>query len=453
MSMRDLFQMEDFEKNEATSEDADVSEVPEEELASITEADVIENKIEDAVEDALQMEAYIEKIMSFKANGGMSAETASLAQMQLEGFAKRNYLPQGSFPQMEDFDGTSGKHNATNIVLEGFKATMKKWWDNIVKWLRSFAKSIVKFWQKYISFSGQLAKKAKALEAKCRDKSGEPTEKELKLSAGQVKTLQGSDGKVTEAGITSGLSTMEAEVKRCSSDTTASANIKRCAQALEGAKVDSIDSLKEWKGDGVVPVQTAVSEFVSAIKGKVTKDKVSGDLEKVIVNPSANNVYVYSGELIGKQYIVGQFIAEDGNLTSLKIGMKYTGKAKLEEQSIKALSVSEISDLAKEVGSLATAISNAKTNYQERAKLTDEIIKAGDKITKAVAKLDDAASKDAAAKTKLTRLRSRVYQLVNTASSVMEPQADLQKHGMAVANAAFNYATKSFSNIKAKKED
>ena len=46
MSARDLFALEDFEDGMDGSNEADISEAPEEELASVTEADMIENKIE-----------------------------------------------------------------------------------------------------------------------------------------------------------------------------------------------------------------------------------------------------------------------------------------------------------------------------------------------------------------------------------------------------------------------
>lgn len=450
-----VYSLEEYDDT-TTDEESEILEVPEEEMNDTSDSDIIQNEIEESIDDAISLEEMLDTIHGFKENGGMSKETAMVVHHSVAGFAKRNKLALPRNFSTEAFDTASGRQQATTWSMEGITDTLKKWWENIKKWLAKLVKAIVSFWEKHASRVGRLLKAAKILSKKAEDHKGAKDKNDVMVRKNIVAALRkGNSTSFTESEVLSGMKELQVDLKRVGDESPIAEELTNAAKLLNEMDIKKIEDFQVYNGGKHFK---ELNDHVTLIKGNLPGGKVAVNGEKVEgsnkLKPSVkgNLAYVYGAELIGTSRVIFTIRAKDNIFESITGSVVDLGdKLTKDEYKISALETGQIAALCDGIVNLLEVVQEQKINYKERADIVDEIKKAGDKAMKGIEEYADEARKAAPdIKKGYQRCKSTIMFTAAMTASVMEPQKSLHGHSFTVAAAAYTYARECFGNLKTK---
>lgn len=415
ISMEDILNDDQTEGEESDVVEDEVEEVEDGDIEPSYEIEEVEDAMDDAEDAVAAMEALVEKVEGYLANGGMSPETADMVNFSMECIGGRYGVKMPTMPAMEDFDEAGGRVTATGFALEGLKENLKKWWEGIQNWVKKWIGKFQAFVQTHLSEAGRLKKAAVNLKAKYAkrakgDKTFTPKEAEIKISAKMEENL--SFGSVSASSTAAGLKEIAKVVTDLSSDVSTMTAI-----------------------NGTLAHPAGLTAVAAAFKGQ-------SKLPKLSEKSATDNVVVLDSEAMignvkGEVTLYGDTA---GNFNRLSVSLVSADKAKkFTAGTIKPLSDAEAGTILDAVIATCDALTNAKLD-KTKADAVKALVAAGDKSIK---RLSEGADSD-----EKKQLKGFVSATVTNAKALMEPLASVRRQARNSAHAAYGLAVSSFNNSK-----
>lgn len=256
--------------------------------------------MEDAIEDAETLDDIADVAEASAEEGeGMDPVAAEITEVAVESIYARLGLTQKAMPAMESFGSAGSRKAATRIAAEGWKESVKKAWEAVVKFFKNIIERVSAFLAKFFDANLRVEKAAKAMLKRVQDLKGAP---EGEIKNGALKGFAVGGGAMSAAKVAGVLETQNALTQATYGVTheivKQTNNIANATNGLEG--MNKI-------------VKTAFSDFY----GKELHDGV-----KVEIQEKKEGSGVFSSALD----FVRKSIAEGS-----EVSMKTPGKSELED--------------------------------------------------------------------------------------------------------------------------
>lgn len=296
--------------------------------------------IDEAIEDTEVLERVKERMEESVEEGGMSADTAEMAEIAVESIKARLGVSGKAFSgvSMESFGNKATRIGATKLGLEDVKENLKKAWDAIIAALQKAYEWVIEFLKDVFTAHGRLKKRAEIIKAAARSATGDAASKTVK--AGSIANSLSMGGKFAADDVVKGVENAVAVAK------TLGDNVDDLSASFEGMN----GFIKDGK-ENVHPI--AKFDFVG------WKSK----------NGPKNMIFYRSPELPGNRQVLivvrelklGETTIP--SLDSVKVGPYIPEQAKLEIEEIAVADTATVAKIADEV------IAGIKTLEANKAKI------------------------------------------------------------------------------------
>lgn len=380
-------------------------------------------QIESAQADSETLGDIADTLEASEETGGVDPVAAELAEVAIESIYNRLGITRKEKPALEAFADKKTRVNATRIAVEDIKATMKKIWDAIVAAFMRVADWLKNFFAAIMDSNEKLAQRADALEKKAKATTGELASETM--PAGSVAKSLGTNGAFDKAIALKGVEGLAAKVKSAGS---------------AGSRAD----FKDIKG--LVQDQAKFEGFTLSASGgdgftDTTEEAGAPDMKIVTSGHLPGNkimrLRVAAKELKGQAAI--------DTLGKYSVEVATDGKAEQSKQeTVPVLTSAEAVKLAGAVRSLTKAVlEGRKTQTALESKIKSLTSDARSAAT--LAPKDEA---EAAA-----RARAVSKAVTSSLNFDIKYAAAFTSLATNTAKAALDYAERSLSQYKAKKEE
>lgn len=432
------FSIEDLDDEEVIVEDPETGEVEEfapAELEMGSDADVVEQAIDQVEEVQEGLESIKELMLASLADGGMSRETAAMANIAIANTMRRWGKNVHKLPSLEAFDDAGGRMQATGYALETIKSFFQDLWKKIKEFIAKWVQKAVEFYQEHLNFANRLEQKAESLISKVNANTEATKQKETTVSLGKGtwdKLLY--KGGVDLSKIEDGLTHIGSAIDNFKASGALGGYLIKVVTNLNA--VDLTDKAKVIQEMSMVTGKQAIAGVKKAVGLPWATSAKHADTE--------NSSFLESEELIGGRAILFTALTtSDGEYKSLNVEPVDVGekRATSEKWDAKALSREEIKALAKTAGAIGKKVREQKNAYLEGKDKVKDFIADLDKLSKKLDDLKDAKEAVDGAKN-----------FLRTAGSIsklfLEPKGTVHSIALSAGGAAIGYAAKSWSNFE-----
>jgi len=164
----------------ADSLETDVAEINEDSA----EGEAHQAATDEAEDTAAALESFIVALEGFQTDGGLDAKGAMLLHLSVEHLLNRvgSSTAAMAIPSMENFGGTGSRTQAGVIALENLREELGKIWKAIVEAIKKAAAWVAGYWMKVFGAAENVIKRAKGLEERARQTTGQAKNKEIEDS-------------------------------------------------------------------------------------------------------------------------------------------------------------------------------------------------------------------------------------------------------------------------------
>lgn len=410
----------------------DVPEVVEEEVPAGVEMEVADvadeggdlagdvEALEDAIEDTETLDQIADVAAASAEEGeGMDPVAAEITEVAVEAIYARLGLTQKAMPAMESFGSAGSRKAATRIAAEGWKESVKKAWDAVVKFFKNIYEKIKNFLDKFFNANTRLLAAAKKLLASVNAKEGTQTG-EVKSAA--AKGFAAKSGTVGARDI-EGVLTLHTEIVGSFTKTS----------ALAGKMVSDFSGIAV-KGAADAKAMASLVEQEIGAKG----EEASKIMESVAKKGEQGGHLLYGGY---------EFKFEDALKTGEKKGffkgtMDFVRGAVAEGKEVKItpLSKPEMVSVVNKVTELGQANAEFKKIQKDLTNIVNSVVKIANSLANIVEKSADEEGKKA-----VSEMRSAVNA---TGSFIAKGSARLPAMNVAAGKAALNVVAACLATYK-----
>jgi len=348
-------------------------------------------------------------------------------------------------PSMESFN-SSQQANIENLEfsLAGFKETMEKAWDAVIKFIKDMVNKVKAFFTKLMDKMPKLKKAAEAMKEKAGDTSGSPENNKVKVGSA-VKNIVNGDEKTADVNaITDALDKLT--------------KIKVADEFIKLADADDFKKLESEDATGIAALtpgnlgieDTAINNVMTAGLVDVGDDVPEG------YGLSKDDYTISHLELPGNTSLVVSHKNVNGadgtdndatvsalkRFSSLKFGSK-SRKKKFDVDSdleVETLSTGDVENICDAVISFAEMYEKETDAIKDGQKKADALTKLADKIKGNAGKSDYADVKE--------HLNAARGAFTTGATLALNPTRDIVAVGYTLGSSALTYCGKSLSEYK-----
>jgi hypothetical protein len=410
----------------------DMSGVAEEEVPAGVEMEVTDvadeggdladdvEALEDAIEDTETLDQIADLAAASAEEGeGMDPVAAEITEVAVEAIYARLGLTQKAMPSMESFGSAGSRKAATRIAAEGWKESVKKAWDAVVKFFKNIIEKIMAFLDKFFNANTRLMAAAKKMLASVNAKEGTQTG-EVKSAA--AKGFAAKSGTVGAREI-EGVLTLHTEI--VGSFTKASALAGKMVNSFAGVSVKS-------------------SADAAAMKSLVEQEIESKGAEVSTVMESVAKKGTQGGHLLYGGY---EFKFDDALKTGEKKGffkgtMDFVRGAVSEGKEVKItpLSKPEMVSVVNKVSELGQANADFKKIQKDLTNIMNSVVKIANSVANIAEKNTDEEGKKA-----VSEMRNAA---TATGSFIAKGSSRLPAMNVAAGKAALNVVAACLATYK-----
>lgn len=432
----------------------------------VDESAVLANQAEQAMEDVIDgseelvalgndgdelVETYGEILPEVQALVDQSQEAGGLAVESVAFLAILGDKLGVEMPtQVATESYTGGRSNqARRMAMEAVTAHLGNWWQALKRWLTKMWKKLKDWWNKTFSGAASVKAAAEALKKRAQGMTSK-TVKNENVTFGGVEYLINKSAKVSSGDILAGIKNIDSSIETLLGD-----HVRRITDSAKTV-VEKMADLAFDKEDGASggfnlasnQSHVAITEAMKAVKENVNKTAASLGITHTPPTSGAlgvNPVFSknlptgatakVSPEFLGNRVL---YIIEgpEGIRFDFDAAGNKTSEAELEP---KALSISEVTNVAGVIADVCNTIVRANASINSNDKVKRDLESAGDKVERVLASTDK--SGDGA--TKLSSAFQRNARAI--ASLLDEPQHKFTAYALNVCNAAIRYGNASLA--------
>ncbi len=407
--------------------------------------------ITDCMKARASLENYAESINFAANNGGMNRDAIMLAQVGLNSissFMGASQLGDRAFPALESYSNTGSNLNVLRFAVEeSITETLKRWWKNIKDKIMSWVKKVTDFWHTKLGNAARMRNNAASLAKKAGERSSWTTDKStIDISPGDYRNLS-VDGKIS---IEPGLKALKVLIEEADKLTATKDAVKVMTEKLKDLKFGTAEELAESvkQVDLSYPGKATTISLYSKVFPGGPKD----DLARYPKNDSAFTM-ISSDGIIGDKIVRVTFstFTKFDAVSAVDIALDdYTKDYKLNssDQKLDALTSDKIVSLCGVIEDLAKSVVDLRTNIGAIETENKTLIDAADKVIADIsankAKFSDNDKQTSA----INSCKAKVAVVGKLVANTYQPAQSYHSQAGASWDAAYNYAVKSYNNLK-----
>ncbi len=418
---------------------------------------------------AIALENYHGAVTSiYKTDGGLDKNAAMMLKLGLAGLGaqlggeKYGQAFGESVPALESFSMAGGKQTETTFALERIHHRIVNMWKHIMEKIMEWVQKIVNFFNEHLGTTARLASAAKSLKAKAENAGDSKTDSSYKIGVTQLTNLS-VEKSHEPAKVINGLGYLGEVISASGKSVITEEIVDSLETNLKELDFKDADAFKISIGKIKSTDAKSVGALLSSAmdKGKFKLVDVTGDSRFTAATDAINGGGVSAQKLdksiLGnKGYFVQTFFAKNStnaqeSLERIKMGLlDYApGLASTEKEhgnndkSIEYLSKGDIVSFCTAIIDVADVITESKKDMMKVTKKANETMKLVKTLKPQLDKLK--AEIDAA---DWQYVHNLLIGLTMSITSLYEPQRSLQQQAIWSAKAAYDHASRSYSNLK-----
>ncbi len=423
---------------------------PEEEIEAITpledeietnsDADIVEDAIDEVGEVGEGLEAYREMVLDFQANGGMNRQTALAVDMGIKNLTAKFNIGSGKGIgiALESFDEAGGKITATGYALEGIGEALKEVWEKVQAFIRNLITAIMAFFGNQQAKAKQLIAAAKKIAEAAKTASAAKAETTVELGADTIRNL--SIG-TNHTDYIKGLKELEEGIVKSGSILGPQVETM-LAVASDIKKIDFSSTVNINAGfQGLKSGTHTADSLIAAIKSKYGfVDSTMGDYKD-----TETEKYAVSKPLLGNRCIVFAVSTNaDGVVLNVSSKLVATDEKGDNITKLATLDSKKIIELANTVSGLAYRVLNDKrsNDYKKNVSTYNEAVRGV--YSNSIKHIANLKGVD------LMATRRIINGAGTVAASFAQPNKGFMEQGLSSAKAGLRYASESLKALSAK---
>jgi len=418
---------------EATEEEAGVVEA-ENEMDDLVEGEETASDLVDAVEEAPKTES-----------AGLTTTNARLLSKVLKhlgGAATAKSL----MPKMEHFDGRASRRDATQLVMEGIKDSLKNFWEALKRQFQKVWAKLKTWYVKTFSAAKRIADRAKTIRDRAEGMSATIDKKSFQF--GQAKQLVVGGNLKSASAFESAFNRVIALVEGVT-DVPTDAQLDNLADSLDGyGKTDN-----KLESIAAVAMEEVFGKLGNKIGGGAAgtlDSKVAASLGE---GDGGNAQTAASDVLPGDKQLV--FVTSKDNkdtnaiLRMCRIVFVNT-KDKPKEidgnVDVVTLNASQVANFCDQITSAAGSIADYEAKWQKVDKAQEHVLRKLDELTRDA--LNDVKDNDNADSKDERAVRTLCTNVTNFTKRVANMPGQINSYAMGIFGATLNWCEGSMRNYK-----
>lgn len=409
----------------------------EEEEGNVSPVEVYEDAQDEVVEQTEAMEALYATVQEFQAEGGMSPQTAVMVQMCMENILGV-YAENVNMPALESFAEVGGRATATAYALEGIWENIKKWFQKMIASVVAWATKIKNWIVERVNRANRIKVQAVSLKKKMGEVKGYSHKAStMDVSVALYNLLASNPEKnPIEAlkHIKAGLdSTEKTDAELTALAESFKRNLEYYSKYAEKENIEKETKRLETT-DAVANRLTGTSTFM---QWKESGQQTNGHAYKscLFMGPAALRLYV-RGDSDGKFITASIIKGPAENVTDVKTG----------NYKSPMLAPEAIIELLNEIIIVCDAITRNKIDGGKYDRYVSDLKKLGDA---ALAKLKESENDN---KEAVAIIKQKIYAIPTMSKILNSGRRAMMSIALSAVVGSWEYAVKSASYIKKKKE-
>jgi len=405
----------------ADSLETDVADINE----TAADGEAHQANIDQAEATAEALEQFRVALEGMQGDGGIDGKAAQLlhigASFMVGNVGGSN--PNTVVPAMESFGGTGSRLQAGTIALEEIKERIAEIWRAIVEAIKKAAAFVAGYWMKVFGAAEKLQRRAKELEERARQTTGQAKNKEIEDSGIASRVHMGAGG----GGVAEGLTALK--------EVTSAIVTRGAATGGEVGK-KAVEAVKALDGKNL-PEILKLCEPIPGSK-KIDNPQQAG----VAAAPEGLAVYG-TAELPGNFAVVswvpagdgGEFASQVKQLSAVAYKTVQVNKGAKADAKLSVMSLAECGSVAKQVGTIADELLAMRKNTSNLNAIQKELASAAEGV----------ASKAGSEEDESKREQMSAVKAIATAANrlLVEPGASFSKYAIQACEAYLHWVEKS----------